>query len=78
MLYTAAAGNLSDATMADIEAAPVFLMCFCKKYEESTTCRRGYCNSNNLTLQIVAYLPVNFTQLVDNIRYSVFANGTGL
>jgi len=49
MLYTAAAGNLSDATMADIEAAPVFLMCFCKKYEESTTCRRGYCNSNNLT-----------------------------
>jgi len=49
MLNNAAAGNVSDASAADIEAAPVFLMCFSKKYEESINCRTGYCNNNNVT-----------------------------
>jgi len=50
--YTAAAGDLSntasgidDETAAAIEAAPVFVMCFSQKYEESAKCRRGNCTS---------------------------------
>ena len=50
--YTAAAGDpsntasgIDDETAAAIEAAPVFLMCFSQKYEESAKCRRGNCSA---------------------------------
>jgi len=49
---TAAATGVDDKTAAGIECAPVFLLCFSQKYEESMNCRKGYCTSIS-TLQII-------------------------